>query len=152
MFVDSGYYGMDPLNMIQISGVAGIFACDLCGKIFHNKNNRNRHMIIHTRQRRHRCAFCNYASLRPGNLRRHLITHQKQVLQLHPPATQRNPIVQDANAARTHNVGVPRPEYVVSQMDTRGAPSTEQSNETNPQMAKTSGQRPEQDPHSHQNR
>lgn len=65
---------------VGIGGLAGAEAvtadgrhqCRLCGRMFTERNNLQRHLRIHTGFKPYRCPLCPYESNRNGNLVRHM--------------------------------------------------------------------------------
>ncbi|PSN31448.1 hypothetical protein C0J52_19050 [Blattella germanica] len=51
------------------------FQCKICSKSFTRKNDRNRHMIIHTSNRPFQCEICSKSFTQKSYLSIHMITH-----------------------------------------------------------------------------
>ncbi|XP_052748155.1 zinc finger protein 701-like [Galleria mellonella] len=58
------------------------FVCDLCNKEFPYKRNLTRHKRIHLGTNRFHCNHCNYQTNEPSKLRKHILTHYKNQLQI----------------------------------------------------------------------
>ena len=52
------------------------YVCNTCEAVFSRRNNRTRHLSIHTSDRIWRCEQCNRFFRRQNHLNRHLLTHQ----------------------------------------------------------------------------
>ncbi|PSN37136.1 hypothetical protein C0J52_20172 [Blattella germanica] len=52
-----------------------IWTCNLCNKLFSEKNKLNEHMETHTRNRPFVCSLCNKSFFRKGDLLSHVRTH-----------------------------------------------------------------------------
>ena len=46
-----------------------------CGNSFGEAGTLKKHMLIHSREKSHKCTQCDYAASESGNLRRHIKTH-----------------------------------------------------------------------------
>lgn len=62
--------------------------CNLCAKIFFGRNRRQdfkRHVLSHTGERPYACNICDYKAALKGNLKKHMLIHEKQSLsQINP--------------------------------------------------------------------
>ena len=52
------------------------YVCNTCEAVFNRRNNRTRHLSIHTSDRIWKCEQCNRSFRRQDHLNRHLLTHQ----------------------------------------------------------------------------
>ena len=51
------------------------FKCDYCQRLFKHKRSRDRHVKLHTGDRKYRCTQCEAAFSRSDHLKIHLKTH-----------------------------------------------------------------------------
>ena len=70
----------DLPTLSQIEGVQNLedllkskaFPCHLCGKYFANKAKLERHVVVHTGEKKFECHICNRAFNRKDNLKVHM--------------------------------------------------------------------------------
>jgi len=55
-----------------VTMMMGQHMCQICGRLFTERNNVLRHMQIHTGVKPYNCSLCPYQSNRNGNLIRHM--------------------------------------------------------------------------------
>lgn len=53
----------------------GSFACNICGRKFALNRDLQRHMPLHTNERKYVCQYCGLQCKQPGHLTKHLRTH-----------------------------------------------------------------------------
>jgi len=53
----------------------GSFACEICGRKFALNRDLQRHMPLHTNERKYICKYCGLQCKQPGHLTKHLRTH-----------------------------------------------------------------------------
>ncbi|XP_049940884.1 ras-responsive element-binding protein 1-like [Schistocerca serialis cubense] len=64
------------LRSEQHRGGAGApFPCGVCGKALSSASSRDRHALVHSRERPFQCRVCGVAFTTNGNMHRHLRTH-----------------------------------------------------------------------------
>ena len=51
-----------------------IHPCQVCSRVFNDKTNLKRHLMVHTQEKPFNCHLCSYRSSRKSNLYRHLIS------------------------------------------------------------------------------
>ncbi|CAF4792951.1 unnamed protein product [Pieris macdunnoughi] len=54
------------------------FRCEFCARLFKHKRSRDRHVKLHTGDRKYRCAHCESAFSRSDHLKIHMKTHDNQ--------------------------------------------------------------------------
>ncbi|CAH2050431.1 unnamed protein product, partial [Iphiclides podalirius] len=54
------------------------FRCEFCSRLFKHKRSRDRHVKLHTGDRKYRCAHCESAFSRSDHLKIHMKTHDNQ--------------------------------------------------------------------------
>nr|CAD7459319.1 unnamed protein product [Timema tahoe] len=54
------------------------YKCDVCDKSFKTKNNLKSHLLIHSKQRKYKCDVCNKSFKGTYDLNRHLLIHSEQ--------------------------------------------------------------------------
>ncbi|XP_066927644.1 uncharacterized protein [Clytia hemisphaerica] len=53
----------------------GSFACEICGRKFALNRDLQRHMPLHTNERKYTCKYCGLQCKQPGHLTKHMRTH-----------------------------------------------------------------------------
>jgi uncharacterized Zn-finger protein len=75
-FFDSSYKNI-MLNLQSHSDLMP-FRCDFCQRLFKHKRSRDRHVKLHTGDKKYRCPHCESAFSRSDHLKIHLKTHDHQ--------------------------------------------------------------------------
>eukprot|EP00794_Sanderia_malayensis_P006183 gene6183-6898_t len=62
----------------RVNGLAKVFTCEVCGKVFNAHYNLTRHMPVHTGARPFKCKTCGKGFRQASTLCRHKIIHTKE--------------------------------------------------------------------------
>lgn len=54
------------------------FKCEFCARLFKHKRSRDRHLKLHTGDRRYKCLYCESAFSRSDHLKIHMKTHDSK--------------------------------------------------------------------------
>lgn len=65
----------DDKKSVTLPSEDGLFRCEVCNKVFLNRNHLNRHAIIHSGVKPFKCDQCDKGFYRMEHLQRHVIVH-----------------------------------------------------------------------------